>query len=286
MSKVLAELITLLSLEKIEEDLYRGQSQDPGWGTVYGGQVIGQALFAALATVPEERPVHSLHAYFLRPGDVSRPIVYQVQRSRDGGSFTSRHVTAIQAGHPIFDMSASFQKTTDGYSHQVEMPKVPAPEDTPTELERYTKQAHKFPEFLRERVLAERPIEMRVVNEPDIFGRAKEPAERHVWLRAPAKLPDTPTLHQAMLAYASDYAFLTTALKPHGDSWLSGKLQIASVDHTIWFHAPFRADEWLLHTITSPWAGNARGLTLGRVYTRDGRLVASTAQEGLMRKRE
>lgn len=286
MSKVLSELIALLSLEKIEEDLYRGQSQDPGWGTVYGGQVIGQALYAALNTVPEERPVHSLHAYFLRPGDVSRPIVYQVQRSRDGGSFTSRHVTAIQAGHPIFDMSASFQKATPGFEHQVEMPKVPAPEDTPTEQERYTKQAHKFPEFLRERVLAERPIEMRVVNEPDVFNRTKEPAERHVWLRTPAKLPDTPVLHQAMLAYASDYAFLTTALKPHGESWLSGKLQIASVDHTIWFHAPFRADEWLLHTITSPWAGNARGLTLGRVYTRDGRLVASTAQEGLMRRRE
>ncbi len=248
MSKILAELIELLSLEKIEENLYRGQSQDPGWGTVYGGQVIGQALFAALNTVPQDRQVHSLHAYFLRPGDVSRPIVYDVDRTRDGGSFTTRHVTAIQAGHPIFDMSASFQKAEGGFTHQEPMPEgVPPPEEVPTDAERYGRQIDAFPEFLRERVLAERPIEVRVVDEPDVFYRTPAPPVRHVWFRAAGELPDTPVLHQAMLAYASDYGFLTAALKPHGVSWLTPTMQVASIDHAVWFHAPFRADEWLLH---------------------------------------
>lgn len=283
MSSVLQELVALLSLEKIEENLYRGQSQDPGWGTVYGGQVIGQALFAALATVPEDRPVHSLHAYFLRPGDVAKPIVYQVERTRDGGSFSARHVTAIQAGQPIFDMSASFHTVEPGLAHASEMPNVPPPEQAPTEPERYAGHLDRFPAAFRDRVLAERPIEWRIVDEPDVFGRTPAAPTRHVWFRAPAKLPDTPALHQAMLAYASDFAFVTTSLKPHATSWLSGKMRIASVDHAIWFHAPFRADTWLLHTMESPWAGGARGLALGRIYTQDGVLVASTAQEGLIR---
>ncbi|HVK84597.1 MAG TPA: acyl-CoA thioesterase II [Kofleriaceae bacterium] len=286
MSSVLQELVALLSLEKIEENLYRGQSQDPGWGTVYGGQVIGQALFAALATVPADRPVHSLHAYFLRPGDVSRPIVYQVERTRDGGSFSARHVTAIQGGQPIFDMSASFHTVEPGLAHASEMPDVPPPEQAPTEPERYANQIDRYPPALRDRILAERPIEWRIVDEPDVFGRTPSAPARHVWFRAPAKLPDTPALHQAMLAYASDFALVTTSLKPHGTSWLSGKMRIASVDHAIWFHAPFRADEWLLHTMVSPWAGGARGLALGRIYTRDGVLVASTAQEGLIRRKD
>jgi acyl-CoA thioesterase-2 len=285
MSSVLQELVALLSLEKIEENLYRGQSQDPGWGTVYGGQVIGQALFAALATVPPERPVHSLHAYFLRPGDVAKPIVYQVERTRDGGSFSARRVSAIQSGQPIFDMSASFHAVEAGLSHGTAMPDVPPPEQCPTEPERYARQLDGFPAAFRDRVLAERPIEWRVVDEPDVFSRTPAPGVRNVWFRAPARLPDTVALHQAMLAYASDFAFITTSLKPHGLSWLSRDMRVASVDHSIWFHAPFRADEWLLHAMHSPWAGGARGLSLGRIYTRDGTLVASTAQEGLIRQR-
>lgn len=285
MSK-LTELVSLLSLEKIEENLYRGQSQDPGWGTVYGGQVIGQALFAALNTVPSERQVHSLHAYFLRPGDVSKPIVYDVERSRDGSSFSARHVKAIQSGQPIFEMSASFQKPEPGYEHQDDMPQVPPPEEVPTEQERYAKQVDKFPEFLRDRVLAKRPIELRTVGEPDAFNKAPQEPDRYVWFRADGTLPDTPVLHQAMLAYASDFSFITTSLKPHGVNWLTPGMQVASIDHAIWFHAPFRADEWLLHAMHSPRAAGSRGLSFGRIYTRDGRLVATTAQEGLVRRRE
>ena len=285
MATVLDELIKLLSLERIEENLYRGQSQDLGWGTVYGGQVIGQALFAAMSTVPADRPVHSLHAYFLRPGDVKAPIVYDVDRSRDGSSFTTRRVKAIQHGHPIFDMSASFQKVEPGFDHQVDMPNVPPPEKVPTDQERLAAQGDKLPEFMRGRALAERPIEIRTVGEPDVFLTGKHPPERFVWLKATHALPDTPALHQALLAYASDFSFITTSLKPHGVTWLTPGMQVASVDHAVWFHAPFRADEWLLHVMESPRASGARGLVLGRVYSRDGKLVASTAQQGLVRQR-
>jgi acyl-CoA thioesterase II len=283
---VLDELVKLLSLEKIEENLYRGQSQDLGWGTVYGGQVIGQALFAAQNTVPADRQVHSLHAYFLRPGDVSAPIVYDVDRSRDGSSFTTRRVKAIQHGHPIFDMSASFQKVEPGFDHQSDMPKVPPPEQVPTDQERLAAHASKLPEFMRERALADRPIEIRTVGEPDVFLNGKHPPERYVWLKATHALPDAIALHQALLAYASDFSFITTALKPHGVTWLTPGMQVASVDHAVWFHAPFRADEWLLHVMESPRASGARGLVNGRIYSRDGKLVASTAQQGLIRKRE
>ncbi len=285
MATVLDELIKLLSLERIEENLYRGQSQDLGWGTVYGGQVVGQALFAAMSTVPPDRQVHSLHAYFLRPGDVSAPIVYDVNRSRDGSSFTTRHVKAIQHGHPIFDMSASFQRVEPGFDHQVDMPNVPPPEQVPTDQERLAAQADKLPEFMRGRALAERPLEIRTVGEPDVFLNGKHPPERFVWLKATHALPDTPALHQALLAYASDFSFITTSLKPHGVTWLTPGMQVASVDHAVWFHAPFRADEWLLHVMESPRASGARGLVLGRVYSRDGKLVASTAQQGLVRQR-
>ncbi|MDP2271803.1 MAG: acyl-CoA thioesterase II [Archangium sp.] len=285
MATVLDELIKLLSLERIEENLYRGQSQDLGWGTVYGGQVIGQALFAALHTVPADRPVHSLHAYFLRPGDVSAPIVYDVDRSRDGSSFTTRRVKAIQHGHPIFDMSASFQKVEPGFDHQIDMPQVPPPEQVPTDQERFAKAGDLLPEFMRDRALAERPIEIRTVGEPDVFLTGKNPPERCVWFKATAVVPETPGLHQALLAYASDFSFITTSLKPHGATWLTPGMQVASVDHAVWFHAAFRADEWLLHVMESPRASGARGLVNGRIYSRDGRLVASTAQQGLIRKR-
>jgi acyl-CoA thioesterase-2 len=282
---VLDELIELLSLERLEENLYRGQSQDLGWGTVYGGQVVGQALFAALHTVPSDRQVHSLHAYFLRPGDVKAPIVYSVQRTRDGASFTSRHVTAIQHGQPIFDMAASFQKVEPGFAHQSDMPVVPQPEDVPSEQERLKPFVSHFPVAMQERLLAPRPIEMRTVNEPDAMLAGPHPPERAVWLKATHSLPDTPMLHQALLAYASDFSFITTALKPHGVTWLTPGMQIASIDHAVWFHTPFRADDWLLHVMHSARSAGGRGLVSGRIYSREGILVASTAQEGLIRQR-
>lgn len=286
MATLLDDLIKLLSLERIEENLYRGQSQDLGWGTVYGGQVVGQALFAAMNTVPSDRFVHSLHAYFLRPGDVSAPIVYDVDRSRDGSSFATRRVKAIQHGHPIFDMSASFQKREPGFEHQAEMPDVPPPEQTPTDQERLKSIADRLPEFLRERALSERPIEIRTVGETDVFTGAKMPPVRHVWFKAAHDVGDNPALHQALLAYASDFSFITTSLKPHGVTWLTPGMQVASIDHAVWFHAPFRVDEWLLHVMESPRASGARGLVHGKIFTREGKLVASTTQEGLMRKRE
>jgi len=283
---LLDQLISLLSLEKIEENLFRGQSQDLGWGTVYGGQVIGQALSAALNTVSPDRQAHSLHAYFLRPGDVSAPIVYEVERTRDGSSFSSRHVKAIQHGHPIFDMSASFQKREPGFEHQAPMPQVPPPEEVPREQERMKPFASAFPDFMRERVLAEHPIEIRTIAEPDPSMKGTHPPSRAVWLKAVHALPDTPWLHQALLAYASDFSFITTALKPHGRTWFTPGMQVASIDHAIWFHSDFRADDWLLHVMDSPRASGARGLVTGKIFTRTGTLVASTTQEGLIRHRQ
>jgi len=285
MASILDELVHLLALERLEENLYRGQSEDLGWGVVFGGQVLGQALTAAIRTVPEERPVHSLHAYFLRPGDVRAPIVYDVDRIRDGSSFTTRRVVAIQHGEAIFNLAASFQKVEPGFEHAEEMPKVPGPEALPTDGERLQRHGDQVPDVLRERAFAERPFESRTVEDDDPLTTAVQPPTRHVWFRAVHRLPDTPSVHQALLAYTSDYAFLTTALKPHGVTWLTPGMQVASLDHAVWFHAPFRADEWLLHVMQSPRAAGSRGLVLGRVYTRDGVLVATTAQEGLTRRR-
>lgn len=286
MSKVLDELVKLLALERIEANLFRGQSQDLGWGTVFGGQVLGQALSAAVQTVPPERHVHSLHAYFLRPGDVRRPIVYDVDRIRDGGSFTTRRVVAIQNGHAIFNLAASFQKEEPGFSHQDAMPAVPPPEELKTEQELVAASTRRMPALFRERATAERPFEMRPVDPPDDpFAPAPQPPTRKVWLRTVDRLPDDPALHRYLLAYASDHMFIGTALLPHGVTWLTPGMQIASLDHVMWFHQPFRVDEWLLHAIDSPAAHGARGLVRGRVFSRDGRLVASTAQEGLIRQR-
>src|SRR4051794_7514616 len=286
MSKVLDELVKLLALERIEENLFRGQSQDLGWGTVFGGQVLGQALSAAVQTVPPERHVHSLNSYFLRPGDVHRPIVYDVDRIRDGSSFTTRRVVAIQNGHAIFNLAASFQKEEPGLEHQDEMPEAPPPESLKTEQELIAEYTGRLPRMLRERATAERPFEMKPVDPPaDPFLPSPRPPRRMIWLRAVDKLPDDPALHRYLLAYASDYSFVTTALLPHRVTWLTPGMQIASLDHVMWFHQPFRVDEWLLHVIDSPAAHGARGLVRGRVFARDGRLVASTAQEGLIRKR-
>ncbi len=285
MSAILDELVKQLALEKIEENLFRGQSQDLGWGTVYGGQVLGQALSAAVQTVPAERHVHSLHAYFLRPGDVSKPIVYDVDRIRDGQSFTTRRVVAIQSGHPIFNLAASFQIREGGFSHQDEMPQVPAPETLPTEQQRIAPWAQKLPPGLRERALAERPFEFRYVEGADEPGKAARPPVRRLWLRAVGKLPEDPALHAYLLAYASDNSFITTSLLPHGVTWLTPGMQVASLDHVMWFHQEVKVDEWLLYVMDSQAAHGARGLARGRIFTRDGRLVASTAQEGLIRLR-
>ncbi len=284
--RVLPELVELLALERIEEDLFRGQSQDLGWGAVFGGQVLGQALSACVQTVPPERRVHSLHAYFLRVGDVKKPIVYDVDRIRDGGSFTTRRVVAIQSGQAIFNLAASFQAVESGFEHQDEMPEAPPPESCPTEQERLSAVADRLPPMLRERAVAVHPFELRAVDaEDDPFTPSKMAPTRRVWMKTVGTLPDDPALHAYLLAYASDHSFITTALLPHGKTWLSPGMQVASLDHVMWFHQPFRVDEWLLHAIDSPAAHGGRGLVRGRVFSRDGRLVASTAQEGLLRWR-
>lgn len=286
MSDVLEDLIDLLALEPIEENLFRGRSQDLGWGQVFGGQVLGQALSAAAQTVPEERSVHSLHGYFLLTGDVSRPIVYDVDRIRDGGSFTTRRVVAIQKGRPIFSMSASFQRHEEGLSHQDEMPDVPPPESLQSSHQLAKLVAHKIPEPMRERFTAVAPIDRRPVNpmnylDPDV----REPRAAH-WMKANGELPDDPAVHRYMLAYASDFEFMSVSMYPHGVSWMMPKMQVASLDHSMYFHRPFRFDDWLLHVIDSPSASGGRGLVRGRVYSRDGILVASTVQEGLIRKQD
>lgn len=286
MSNVLDELVTLLRLERIEENLFRGQSQDLGWGTVFGGQVLGQALSAAAQTVLAERPVHSLHAYFLRSGDVSKPIVYEVDRARDGGTFTTRRVVAIQSGQTIFNLAASFQQVEEGFSHQDEMPKVIAPEALATDQERLRAHGDRLPPVLLASAHAKRPFELRPVDPPDDpLVPAPRLPRRSVWIRAVDRLPDAPALHCYLLAYLSDYSFLTTALLPHGVNWVTRGMQVASLDHAMWFHAPLRADEWLLHVVDSPAASGGRALVRGRVFSRTGTLVASTAQEGLIRQR-
>ena len=286
MAKNLDDLVSLLSLERIEENIFRGQSQDLGWGTVFGGQVLGQALSAAARTVPPDRPAHSLHAYFLRPGDDSKPIVYDVDRIRDGSSFTTRTVKAIQNGKPILNVSTSFQVDEPGFEHADTMPAAPPPESLPTEQERVRAYADKLPAALRERATAPRPFEMRTTDpDTDPFQPVGRAGRRQLWVRAVDKLPDDPALHRYLLAYVSDFTFVTTALLPHGVSWLTAGMQVASIDHAMWFHRPFRCDEWLLHDIESPTAHGARGLVRGRIFTREGLLIASTMQEGLIRRR-
>ena len=287
-NNVLGELVDLLGLEKIEENLFRGQSRDLGWGVVFGGQVLGQALSAAVQTVPAERHVHSLHTYFLRPGDVSKPIVYEVDRVRDGGSFTTRRVQAIQSGEVILTGLASFHVDEKSIEHQDEMPDAPPPESCLSEQDRMKSMAHVLTPLWRERAAAPQPFEIRWVGaeDPDPLHPEPKPARRMVWLKATSRLPDDPALHRYLLAYISDSGLITTALMPHGIAWLSHGMQIASLDHAMWFHQPFRVDEWLLYVRSSPQAFGARGLAQGFIFTQDGRLVASVMQEGLLRKRQ
>jgi acyl-CoA thioesterase-2 len=284
MKRVLQGLIELLDLEQIEVNLFRGTSPKEGWQRVFGGQVLGQALVAAGRTVPD-RYAHSLHAYFLRPGDPKMPILYEVDRIRDGSSFTTRRVVAIQAGKAIFSMSVSFQVDEPGLEHQIDMPAVPGPEGLEPEVELRRKQAHRVPESWHAAFLRERPIEVRPIEPVDEFAPEKRPPFQNVWFRAVDRLPDDRLLHQCVLAYASDLTLLDTTTLPHAVSWWSDRFQTASLDHAMWFHRPFRADEWLLYAQDSPRAAGARGFTRGSVYTRSGELVASVTQEGLIRLR-
>lgn len=287
MTEILDNLVSLLSLEAIEENLFRGRSEDLGLRQLYGGQVLGQAVSAASQTVEADRHVHSLHGNFLRPGDAGLPVVYQVERLRDGTSFSTRRVTAIQKGRPIFICSTSFQISEEGLHHQrPSMPEVPAPEDLPSEAELILPIADQLPERLREWTVR-KAIDVRPVTHVNPF--APQPGEpvQYAWFRTDGKLPDEPQLHKYLLAYASDYTLLSTSLRPHGVSLFQKFMQVASLDHSLWFHCDdLRMDEWLLYAMDSPWAGNARGFARGCVFDRNGRLVASMAQEGLIRMRK
>ena len=283
MDQRLADLLQQFALERLEVNLFRGESRDIGSPQVFGGQVLGQALMAAYSTIDGGRVVHSLHAYFLRRGDFTRPIVYQVDRSRDGGSFSSRRVIAIQNGEQIFTFSASFQEPEEGFEHQVPMPPVPPPEALPDSTRPPDDVLERLPEQVRRFMLRERPFELRRVEPIDLLQPRKADPLQNVWLRAVDRLPDDDRLHRSLLAYVSDYNLLATATLPHAIGAMDKGLVTASLDHAMWFHRPFRIDDWLLYSMDSPSAGGARGFTRGSVYTRDGRLVASTAQEGLIR---
>lgn len=287
---VVASLLELLELEPLEHNIYRGQNRDLGTGRVFGGQVFAQALVAARRTVEDGREAHSVHGYFLREGDLTAPIVYFVDRPRDGRSFTSRRVTAIQHGEAIFHLSASFHVVEPGIDHQWPMPEVPDPETLTPELDLIRTNAHLIPEPIRAIWTQDRPIDLRLISprNPFVPGEAVGPvdARRAVWFRVVDRIPDPTIVHQAVLAYASDYGFLPTALLPHGLTMRDRRVQIASLDHTLWMHRPFRADEWLLYVSDSPSAHGARGFVRGQVFTRDGQLIASVAQEGLIRMRD
>ncbi len=284
MASALDNLLELLDLEELEVNIFRGRSPQEGWQRVFGGQVLGQALVAATRTVEEERVAHSLHGYFLRPGDPTRPILYDVDRIRDGKSFTTRRVVAIQHGRAIFNMSVSFQREETGLEHQIDMPDTPDPESLPGYEERIQALAREEPELAARWADRERPIEQRCV-EPYAFmgSREKHAPYQRVWFRAAGRLPESLPIHQCVLAYASDYTLLDTSTLPHGVSFWEGNMQSASLDHAMWFHRRFRADEWLLYVQDSPAAAGARGFNRGTVYSRDGTLVASVAQEGLIR---
>jgi acyl-CoA thioesterase II len=281
-NRLLEDLLKVMTLERLELDLFRGESRDIGSPQVFGGQVLGQALVAATATV-ETRVVHSRHAYFLRRGDFNAPIVYEVDRARDGSHFSMRRVVAIQHGAQIFNMSASFQAAEDGLDHQLPMPDVLPPEELP-DLESYARDpALRLPPGLRRALEHKRPFDIRPAGPQNFLEAQKLPALRHTWFRAVNKLPADEALHRSLLAYISDFNLLDTAMMPHGLTIAMPKLAIASIDHAMWFHRNVRVDEWLLYATDSPSASGARGLTRGNLFARDGRLLASTAQEGLLR---
>ena len=287
MTPPVLELVELLKLERLEDDLFRGQSRDIGTKYVFGGQVLGQALSAAQATVEDgetgDRSAHSLHAYFLRAGDIEAPIVYQVDRTRDGGSFSVRRVTAIQHGKVIFFCAASFHAHEAGSQHQLSMPEVPKPEDIAAAPSLSAEELERLPIKVQRWLDRDGPFEFRHVYPRDELNPPKRPPYQQVWFRLVEKVGDDPELHRALLAYASDFHLLGTATFPHGISYYQPNVAMASLDHAMWFHRPFRADDWLLYSIDSPSVQDSRGLARGLIYDREGHLVASTAQEGLIR---
>ena len=283
--EALATMLSVLDLEKIDDNVFRGVSPKDRWQRVFGGQVLGQALMAGSRTV-EGRPCHSLHAYFLRPGDPKTPILYSVDRSRDGRSFTVRRVVASQNGEQIFVMAASFQAPEDGLEHQAAMPEVPDPDTLKSEEQWRSEIAFSLPEHVRAWFMRPRPIEFRAVEPANRFAEGPQPPRQIVWCRAVRRLTDDSALHRCVLAYASHMTLLDTSLLPHGRTLFAPEMQLASLDHAIWFHRPFRADEWLLYAQDSPSGSGARGLNRGMIFRRDGALVASVAQEGLIRVRK
>jgi acyl-CoA thioesterase-2 len=285
-SYTVQDLLELLDLEAIEENIYRGRNRDIGTGRVFGGQVMAQALVAAQRTVPEERVAHSMHGYFILPGDMNAPIVYFVDRLRDGKSFTTRRVTAIQHGRAIFNMSASFQVVEDdGPEHQIEMPAAPPPESLVPDLELVRSRASVMPDHLRPILTQDRPIDFRPVDPVDLFDPVARPPRRMLWARVVGDMPRESLANQAVLAYASDYGLLATALLPHALSIHTPGMQVATLDHAIWFHRPVHYDQWHLYVMDSPSASGARGFTRGSIFNEKGQLIASTAQEGLTRLR-
>ena len=285
--RLVADLVALMQLEPLGGDRFLAQSEDIGTPAVFGGQVLGQSLMAASLTVGAERPVHSMHAYFLLPGEHA-PIEYSVDRVRDGRSFTTRHVVARQQDRIIFEMSASFQTVDEGVEHQFPMPAVEGPEGLTSELDQRIALGDRLPEPWRSKAIQPHGIEYRRVDPEDLLRPEVRPTENQsaLWMRAIAPLPDDLTVHRALLAYASDHGLLRAAMLPHGLSFMSGQVRPASLDHAMWFHRDFRFDDWLLYVVDSPSAGGARGLCRGSLYTRDGRLVASAAQEGMLRIRK
>ena len=284
MSLAITDLLSILDLEQLDLNLFRGRSPKSGWQRVFGGQVIGQALVAAVRTV-DGRLAHSMHAYFLLPGDPKVPIIYDVDRIRDGKSFTTRRVTARQHGHPIFSMLVSFHADEPGLDHQMAMPKVPPPEDLPGDAEMRANLLPQMPDSVRAYYERDRPIELRPVEFDRYLGKKHPDGRFHVWIRATARLPDDPAIHQCALAYASDFTLLDTALVPMGRTLFEKDFMAASLDHALWLHRPFRADDWLLYAQDTPNLHGGRGFARGLIFTRDGTLVASVAQEGMVRLR-
>jgi acyl-CoA thioesterase-2 len=285
MSDAVQDLLSILDLEELDLNLFRGRSPQVGWQRVFGGQVVGQALVAAIRTVDASRPPHSMHAYFLLPGDPKVPIIYDVDRMRDGGSFTTRRVTARQHGHPIFSTLVSFHSEEQGLDHQAKMPDVPGPDTLPSEAEVREKILPTMPDPVRRYYERERPIELRPVEFERYLGKKFPDGKFHVWIKATGRLPDDPAIHRCVLAYTSDMGLLDTALVPHGRTLFEKEFMAASLDHALWLHRPFRADEWLLFAQDSPNLHGSRGFARGLIFKQDGTLVASVAQEGLVRQR-
>lgn len=273
----------VLDVQQIEQNYFRGIATPQGRGRSFGGQVVGQALMAAIRTVGADRPVHSLHAYFMRPGDATQPVLYQVERDRDGRSFATRRVIAVQGGKPILNLAASFHAGEPGLAHQYAMPDVPGPDALKNEEQLGEAMADTLPQMFLDWLRTPRPIEMRPVEPRPPFNRDTRDPAQSMWMRVRGNLGDDPAMHRAALAYTSDFGLLGTCMLPFGKAFVDKDMQFASLDHAVWFHDDFRMDEWLLYTMDSPWAGGARGFNRGQIFTQDGRLVASAAQEGLVR---